>query len=81
MYLYDHLGEAPSYQVTLDHSTKVKSDLVHSGFVPNSEKSIWVPTLVIDWLGFNIDFFQGLLIIPGKKIKQNIIWLRSAVVY
>ena len=75
------LGEAPSYQVTLDHSTKVKSDLVHSGFVPNSEKSIWVPTLVIDWLGFTIDFFQGLLFIPGKKIKQNIIWLRSAVVY
>ena len=81
VYLYDGLGEAPSYQVTLDHSTKVKSDLVHSGFVPNSEKSVWVPNLVIDWLGFTIDFFQGLLFIPGKKIKQNIIWLRSAVVY
>ena len=51
-YLYDGLGEVPSYQVTLDHSTKVKSDVVHSGFVPNSEKSIWVPTLVVDWLGF-----------------------------
>ena len=81
VYLYDALREAPSYQVTLDHSTKVKSDLVHSGFVPNSEKSIWVPTLVINWLGFTIDFFQGLLFIPGKKIKQNIVWLRSAVVY
>ena len=81
VYLYDGLGEAPSYEVTLDLSTKVKSDLVHSEFVPNSEKSIWVPTLVTDWLGFIIDFFQGLLFIPGKKIKQNIIWLRSAVVY
>ena len=70
VYLYDGLGEAPSYQVTLDHSTKVKSDLVHSGFVPSSEKSIWVTTLVIDWLGFTIDFFQGLLFIPGKKIKR-----------
>ena len=70
VYLCDALGEAPSYQVTLDHSTKVKSDLVHSGFVPNSEKFIWVPTLVIDWLGFTIDFFQGLLFIPGKKIKR-----------
>ena len=81
VYLYDSLGEAPLYQVTLDHSTKVKSDLVHSGFVPNSEKSVWVPNLVIDWLGFTIDFLQGLLFIPGKKIKQNIIWLYSAVVY
>ena len=71
VYLYDGLGEAPSYQVTFDLSTKVKSDLVHSEFVPNSEKSIWVPTLVIDWLGFIIDFFQGLLFIPGKKIKRQ----------
>ena len=70
IYLHDGLGEAPSYQVALDHSTKVKSDLLHSGFVPNSEKSIWVPTLVINWLGFTIDFFQGLLFIPGKKMKR-----------
>ena len=70
LYLYDALGEAPSYQVTLDHSTKVNSDLVHSGLVPNLEKSIWVLTPVIDWLGFTIDFFQGLLFIPGKKMKR-----------
>ena len=44
--------------------------MVHSGFIPNLEKSIWVPTLVDDWLGFTIDFFQGLLFIPGKKIKR-----------
>ena len=59
VYLYDALGEAPSYQVTFDHRTKVKS-----------EKSIWVPTLVIDWLGFTIHFFQDFLFIPGKKIKR-----------
>ena len=38
VYLDDGLGEAPSYQIALDHSTKVKSDLVRSGFVPNSGK-------------------------------------------
>ena len=70
VYLEDGFGETPSYQVALDHSTKVKSDLVLSGFVPNFEKSIWVPTLVIDWLGFTIDYFQGLLFIPGKKIQR-----------
>ena len=70
VYLDHGFGEAPSYQVPLDHSTKVKLDLMHSGFVPNSDKSIWVPTLVIDWLGFTIDLFQGLIFIPGKKIKR-----------
>ena len=70
VYLVDGFGVAPSFRAALDHSTKVKSDLVHSGFVPNSVKSIWVPTLVIDWLGFTIGLFQGLLFIPGKKIKR-----------
>ena len=67
-----HLNKSIRFIFTCeDHSTKVKSaDLVRSGFVPNSEKSIWVPTLVIDWLGFTIDLLQGLLFIPGKKIKR-----------
>ena len=43
---------------------------MHSGFLPNSETSVWVPTLVINWLGFTIDLFQGLLFIPGRKIKR-----------
>ena len=69
VYLDDGLGEGPSYQVTSSHSLKVKSDLVSSGFVPNCEKSIWVPAPVLDWLGFTIDLFLGLLFVPGKKLK------------
>ena len=69
VYLDDGLGEAPSYQVALDYSTKVKSDLLHSGFVPNSEKSIWVPNLVLDWLGITIDLFQGLFSSQGRKLS------------
>ena len=70
VYLDDGLGEASSYPLALDYSTKVKGDLAQSGFVPNLEKSLWVPTPVIDWLGFTIDLFQGLLFVPGKKIKR-----------
>ena len=44
--------------------------MVSSGFVPNFEKSIWVPTQVLDWLGFTIDLFQGLLFVPGLKLKR-----------
>ena len=44
--------------------------MVRSGFVPNFEKSVWVPTSVLDWLGFTIDLFQGLLFVPGIKLKR-----------
>ena len=70
VFLDDGLGEAPSYQVALSHGTIVKSDLVSSGFVPNYDKSIWAPTQVLDWLGFTIDLFQGLLFVPGLKLKR-----------
>lgn len=70
VYLDDDLGEAPSHQVALLHSAIVKSDLISSGFVPNCEKSIWAPTQVLDWLGFTIDLFQGLLFVPGEKLKR-----------
>ena len=43
--------------------------MVRSGFVPNLDKSVWVPTSVLDWLGFTIDLFQGLLFVPGIKLK------------
>ena len=67
VFLDDGLGEAPS--LLCSHSTIVKSDLVSSGFVPNYEKSIWAPSQVLDWLGFTIDLFQGLLFVPGLKLK------------
>ena len=70
VYLDDGLGKGPSYQVALAHSTRVKTDLVRSGFVPSLEKSVWVPTSVLDWLGFTIDLFQGLLFVPGTKLKR-----------
>ena len=44
--------------------------MVRSGFVPNLEKSVWIPTSVLDWLGFTTDLFQGLLFILGTKLKQ-----------
>jgi len=70
VYLDDGLGEGLLYQVSLSHGARVKSDLVRSGFVPNCEKSIWVPSLVLDWLGFTIDLFQGLRFVLGKIIKR-----------
>ena len=70
VYIYDGLGEGPSYPVALDHSTRVKTDLIRSGFVPYLEKSVWVPTSALDCLGFPIDLFQGFLFVQGIKLKR-----------
>ena len=70
MYLDDGLWETSSYRAASVSSAKVKENLAYSGFVPNSEKSLWFPTPVIDWLGFTIDLFQGLPFVPGKKLKR-----------
>ena len=55
VYLDDVLGKPLRNRLPWIIALRVKSDLVHSGFVPNSEKSIWVPTLVIDcWVSPSI---------------------------
>ena len=51
--------------------------MVRSGFAPNLEKSVWVPTSVLDWLGFTIDLFQGLLFVPGTKLKRDLFYIDS----
>ena len=61
------LGESSSFQVALDCSAKVKGDLVQPGFVHNSEKSLWVPTPVIDWLGFTMIYFRVCFSFQGRK--------------
>ena len=51
VYLDDDLEEGPSYPVALAYSTRVKTDLVHSGFVLNLEKSVWaLAQSLIGWV-------------------------------
>lgn len=71
VYLDDRFKEASLYlPVAWDCSAKITGDSVQSGFGPISEKSLWVPTPIIDWLGFTIDLCEDLLVVPGKKIKR-----------
>ena len=36
----------------------------------NEEKSVWVPSLVVAWLGFITDLRQGCVLVPDAKLAK-----------
>lgn len=52
VYLDDGFWLAKSYTLCEHMSTSVHSDLLKAGFLPNYEKSVWVPCQKLEWLGF-----------------------------
>ena len=68
VYVDDGLGYEDSFQKAYKHSAEVKSDLIHSGFVPNVQKSIWTPVSETEWLGFIINLTEGCLILTKRRV-------------
>jgi hypothetical protein len=60
-------------------SEMVKSDLLAAGFVPNVEKSHWLPSQSIDWLGMHWDGCLGSFAISVKRIKDIHISIQSFI--
>ncbi len=52
VYLDDGLGFAPTLSEAVAASEAVKVDILRSGFIPNVQKSVWIPAKTIEWLGF-----------------------------
>ena len=57
-------------QIAKWHSLFVQSSLSNAGFVANSTKSLWHPTLV--WLGLNWDLVSGSMSISDRRISNFI---------
>ena len=51
LYLDDGAGCLHDFSVAQNTASAVRSDLANAGVVANEEKSIWVPTQVLEWLG------------------------------
>ena len=49
-------------------SDSVHKDLELAGFVVNSEKSVWQPCSVLEWLGYLWDMHTGTVSMPSRKI-------------
>lgn len=51
-------------------SNRVKSDIQKAGFFLNTEKSVWKPCLILEWLGFIWNIEEGSIEIPMLKISK-----------
>lgn len=69
MFLDDGCDKGESLQTAKGHSLFVHTSLSNAGFVPNSTKSLWEPTL---WLGLNWDLVSGSISITDKRISNFI---------
>ena len=56
-----------------ENSLFVQSSLSSAGFVANSTKSLWSPTLLLVWLGLNWDLVTGTISITDRRISEFIV--------
>lgn len=78
LYLDDALCIAPTKELANQASIRVQKDLERAGISQNREKSIWVPTQKITWLGLIIDLTNYKIEIPPAK-REKIFLLAKAL--
>ncbi|XP_072042758.1 uncharacterized protein [Amphiura filiformis] len=70
VFLDDGLGFGGSVDKAKEASDSIKADLIKSGFVPNIQKSIWSPTITLEWLGYDIDLESGAFGVTGRRVQD-----------
>ena len=73
-----------SYERCQFMSNQLLTTLLRAGFLPNYDKSIFVPTHILDWLGFTWKLKDGIHEVPSKKINKihdsvNVVLLKKSV--
>ena len=63
---------AKSFETSARHAQIVRADVSRSGLIANDEKSVWVPTQNITWLGLTWDGRDGTLAIASHRIEKLI---------
>ena len=62
------LDDGLRFGASLRVSSEVRSDLIDAGFVPNVQKSVWIPVQKMEWLGYDIDLVDGSFAVPQRRI-------------
>ena len=70
LYLDDGVFAVHGEKEASKASQFVQDTLVKAGLLTNEEKSVWVPSPVIAWLGFIIDLQQGCVLVPDAKLAK-----------
>ncbi|XP_072039886.1 uncharacterized protein [Amphiura filiformis] len=79
LYLDDGWCRAPDEESCSIIAKKVKSDLISAGLVPNCEKSVWVATQQLQWLGLLWNSKDGYLQISHSRIQDIIESINSLI--
>ena len=69
VFLDDGAGAEKYQHKAIRHSEFVRDTLERSGFVYNTEKSIWDPVKVMTWLGVQANFLENHFKITDKRIN------------
>ena len=69
VYLDDGIVAIKGEKRACEESRLVKYELESAGFVLNQEKSLWIPSKSVEWLGFNIDLAIGEFSVPPSKLE------------
>ena len=70
-YLDDGILIANSASEAATAAKIVKHDLEQAGFILNPEKSNWVPSQQLQWLGFKLDSVKNIFEIPDDKLFRT----------
>lgn len=76
MYMDDGLGCNVDKSKASEQANRVKSDLLLSGFVPKSDKSLWSPTQELIFLGVLINTGENVLSIPPYRVEKTVLFER-----
>lgn len=79
VYLDDGFGFSNSFANCEYSSLKVYNTLIKSGFVVNTEKSVWVPQKCLEWLGFTWNMEEGCLELPRVKVEKLLLMINNIV--
>lgn len=70
MYLDDGFCHNADNKLLYTQSNIIRHDLISSGFIPNEEKSVWVPVQNLIFLGVNLNTASGVMNIPEERLNK-----------
>ena len=70
VFLDDGIGMGKGRTLATQASELVPKSLRGAGFLDHSDKSRWMPSTKIRWLGFDIDLARCEITVPDEKIDS-----------
>lgn len=79
LYLDDGFGISDNYELAKTHSKFVRESLLSAGVVLNEEKSIWIPTQNLTWLGLCWNSVSHSISVPEARVYKLLNCIDSVI--